>query len=82
MDARAFECKLTTLKGMMDGKSTTWDWSLVSALALWGMALGSHGITNDDTVWRRVILSLVCALSCYVPLEAETPLEAWLYHRT
>jgi hypothetical protein len=46
------------------------------------MALGSHRITNDDTMWQRVILSLVCALNCYVLLEAETPLKAWLYHQT
>jgi hypothetical protein len=43
MDACAFECKLTALKGVMDGKSTTWDWSLVSGLALWVKAKFGFG---------------------------------------
>jgi hypothetical protein len=65
-----------------DGLSALRDWALVPGLALCGVAPCSHLITNDDTAWRRVISSLMHALTCCVPLVAETPLGAWLYRRT
>ena len=58
------------------------DQALVSGLALRGVAPGSHLITNDDIAWWRVILSLMYALTCCVPLVAEISLRAWLYHWT
>jgi hypothetical protein len=65
---------------MIDGLSTMRDWALVLGLALRGMALGSHLITNDDAAWRRVISSLMYALTHCVLLVVEVPLEA-CFHR-
>ena len=44
------------------------------------LGVGSHLITNDDTAGRRVISSLMYALTRYIPLVVETLLRAWLYH--
>jgi hypothetical protein len=65
-----------------DGLSTVQDWVLVPGLALRGMAPDSHLITNDDAVWRWVILSFVHALTRCAPLVVGTLLKAWFYHQT
>ena len=44
--------------------------TLVLGLALQGMVLDSHLITNDNAAWWRMVSSLMCALICRVPLVA------------
>ena len=58
------------------------DLTLVPGLALQGVALGSHLIIDDNDVWRRVISSLVRALTYYILLVVEMLLGEWQYHRT
>ena len=65
---------------MVDSLSAMQGWTLVLGLALRGVALGSHLITNNDA-WRWMISSLVRALTCCVPPMVEMPLEAWFYCR-
>jgi hypothetical protein len=55
--------------------------TLVLGFALRGMALGSHLITNDIAMWWRVVSSLMCALTCCVPLVVETLSMARLYRK-
>jgi hypothetical protein len=64
----------------MDGLSAVQDLVLAPGLALQGMAPGSHLITNDNVVWRRVISSFVRALTRCAPLVAEMLPGAWFYH--
>jgi hypothetical protein len=67
---------------MLDGSSFMQDWTLVLGLALRGMAPGSHLVTCDDTVGRRVISLFMHALTHCTPLVARTLLGAWFYRRT
>jgi cell division protein FtsL len=45
------------------------------------MVPGSHLIASDIVTWRRVILSLACALIRCVLLVVKMSLRAWLCHR-
>ena len=67
---------------MTDDLSAMRDRALIPGLALRGVAPGSHQITNVDIAWRWVISWLVYALTCCIPLVAETPLGVWLYRWT
>ena len=67
--------------GVVDGWSTTRGSTLVPSLALRGVAPDGHLITSDSIAWWRMVLSLVCALTCHILLVAMPPLRAWFYHR-
>ena len=50
-----------------------------SKLGLQVMMSCGHLIIDDDAMWRQMVSSLVCALTCYV-LLVEMLLRVWLYH--
>ena len=65
----------------MDDESVMRDLTPDPGLALRGVVPDGHLITSDRTTWRWMVSSLMCALTCLVPLVVEMPLRSWLYRR-